>query len=388
MRILVANDNQSVLGGAETYLRAVLRLLGERGHELGLVCAYPPIAGLPTVGFPELPIWVAPRAADVLAVAEKWRPDVVFSQDYADPSVDAALARRFPTVLFMHNYSGACVSGTKYQSARGVPCSRPLGLGCLALYFPRGCGGRNPVTALSLYRKNRGIQDLMPDCRAVMVASRHMAEELARNGVPRERTVVNPYFPPGTHPDAELAGAKPRTDRVLFVGRVTALKGWRNLVDAIPGAAAALGRPLTLVVAGDGPDRERFESEARRRGIASEFLGRTGTEVRDRQMRAADVLAVPSVWPEPFGIVGIEAGCVGLPSVGYAVGGIPDWLVEGESGALGPDPPTVEGLQGALVRALRDPAHLAKLGRGAWAMAKTFSPARHVDRLESALRGS
>src|SRR6202034_271377 len=96
-------------------------------------------------------------------------------------------------------------------------------------------------------------------------------------------------------------------------------------------------------------------------------------------MRQADLVAVPSLWPEPFGLVGIEAGCFGVPAVGFAVGGIPDWLIPGQTGELAPaDPPTVEGLAEAIVRALEDPAHYQKLCSGAWEMAKRFSLERHL----------
>jgi glycosyltransferase involved in cell wall biosynthesis len=37
-------------------------------------------------------------------------------------------------------------------------------------------------------------------------------------------------------------------------------------------------------------------------------------------------MAVPSLWPEPFGLVGIEAQARGRPAVGYAIGGIPEWM--------------------------------------------------------------
>ena len=106
-------------------------------------------------------------------------------------------------------------------------------------------------------------------------------------------------------------------------------KGLRHLVAALPAASADLGRRLTLIVAGDGPDRAAVEADARRLGVPAEFLGWVGLERRTLEMRAADVLAVPSVWPEPFGLVGVEAGCVGLPAVGYATGGITDWRLPG-----------------------------------------------------------
>ena len=82
-------------------------------------------------------------------------------------------------------------------------------------------------------------------------------------------------------------------------------------------------------------------------------------------MSQADLLVVPSLWPEPFGLVGVEAGCLGLPSVAYAVGGIPDWLIAGVTGEIAPgDPPGVDGLAEAMVRALADPEHYKNLSCG------------------------
>jgi glycosyltransferase involved in cell wall biosynthesis len=175
---------------------------------------------------------------------------------------------------------------------------------------------------------------------------------------------------------------RPFNGRILILGRITALKGWAHLIDALPLAAATLGRPLTLVVAGEGPDRGKFEAAARRAGLRAEFLGWVGGERRDAELRAADLLAVPSIWPEPFGLVGIEAGCVGTPAVGYEVGGIPDWLRPGISGESGPGHrPDPRDLAAAIIRALVEPAHWQKLRVGAWETARSFSSAAHIDRL-------
>jgi len=97
-------------------------------------------------------------------------------------------------------------------------------------------------------------------------------------------------------------------------------------------------------------------------------------------------LIVPSVWPEPFGLVGIEAGCVGLPAVGYGVGGIPDWLKPGISGELASgDTPNPDELADAVVRAIGDESHWQKLRVGAWEMAQQFPRQRHLDQLEKIL---
>ena len=61
-------------------------------------------------------------------------------------------------------------------------------------------------------------------------------------------------------------------------------------------------------------------------------------------MASADLLVVPSLWPEPFGLVGLEGARSRLPAAAFAVGGIPDWLRSGVNGYLAPgDPPTPAG---------------------------------------------
>lgn len=106
-------------------------------------------------------------------------------------------------------------------------------------------------------------------------------------------------------------------------------------------------------------------------------------------MRQADVLAVPSTWPEPFGIVGIEAGCVGLPAVGFAVGGILEWLRPGISGELAPAaPPAARGLAAALERALALPEHHQRLREGAWRTARSYTAQSHLEALDDAFSGA
>ena len=132
-----------------------------------------------------------------------------------------------------------------------------------------------------------------------------------------------------------------------------------------------------------------MQEAAARAGLPATFAGWVGPARRAELMRQADLLAVPSVWPEPFGLVGVEAGCVGLPSAAFDVGGVRDWLQPGESGELAPgDPPTADGLADAIVRALADPARLNRLRVGAWEVARTFRPDRHVDELERILGGA
>ncbi len=388
MRVLIATEHAGIVGGVETHLRAVLPLLRNTGFEIGLLTNrdHDPATGILS-GCPDVSRWTyaGQPLAGVLRNVAQWKPDVVYQHGIANPEVEAELAGRFPSVLYAHGYHGTCISGTKCFAATGYQaCSRTLGRGCLAAYLPRRCGGRNPITMLQSYRHQRRRNATLALHRAVLVASTHMRDEYRRHGVADPQLV--PLFPPGVDSDANPPSPSPSSGRVLFLGRITRLKGLDHLITALPLASAELARPLTLVVAGDGPYRKAAESLALKRGVRAEFLGWVGLDRREAEMRAADVLAVPSVWPEPFGLVGIEAGCVGLPAVGYATGGIPDWLVPGVSGESAPgDRPDPLELAAALVRALKDEAHRHRLAVGAWETASQSSVSTHLRQLKHIL---
>ena len=394
MRILIATRHLAVVGGVETYLRALIPRLAGVGHEVGVLTDSG--LGEPAEsildGLPDAPRWSTAGRAIPAMIRDlaAWRPEVVYAHGLAAPEVEDALILGFPAVLFAHDYHGTCVSGAKsHARPTSEVCRRTLGRGCLAAYYPRRCGGLNPLTLRGLYRTQRRRQETLGRYRMILVASAHMADEYRRAGVPPERVRVVPLFPTGRDPDPGPPRPRAFTGRVLMVGRLTRSKGGDHLIAALPRASGRLGRGLTLVVAGDGPDRAWLEDLADRGGVSAEFRGWTSAAEREVLTRGADLVAVPSIWPEPFGLVGIEAGCVGTPAAGYALGGIPDWLVPGVSGESAPgDRPDPDALAGAIVRALDDEAHWDRLRRGAWELAERFSPAAHLATLGLALSGA
>jgi glycosyltransferase involved in cell wall biosynthesis len=388
MRILVANTHRGFVGGVEYHLSGLLPALARRGHALSLLYEVDAAPGKATIdgACGGMEHWRAEGdPAGLLQRVAAWRPDVVYLHGMESPTWEAALADAFPTVFLVHNYYGTCISSTKRRALpRVTPCERVLGPGCLLRYLPCRCGGRSPITMLRLYRLQQQRRALLRRYRAVVVISRHMREEYRRHGVDEAKLYWFPYTA-FQKPDDRPPPPRPLTGRVLMLGRLTTLKGGCLLIRAVVRAGQLLGRPLTLVVAGEGPDRRAMEALAARLGAKAEFVGWVGAERRLELMRGADVLAVPSVWPEPFGLVGPEAGAVGLPAVAFAVGGIPDWLVPEETGELATAPLTAEGLADALVRALRDPDHRARLGEGAWRKSKELSPEAHLAHLEPLL---
>ncbi|MDQ3069295.1 MAG: glycosyltransferase, partial [Acidobacteriota bacterium] len=170
---------------------------------------------------------------------------------------------------------------------------------------------------------------------------------------------------------------QPRT--VLAPGRLTREKGFDLLIDAL----ARLPRPWRAIIAGDGMERQALERHARASGVADaiEFAGWQDEAGMAALYRRAAVVAVPSRWPEPSGIVGLEAMAHGRPVAAFAVGGIPEWLADGVTGLLAP-PNDAAALGSAIARLLGDPVAAAGMGEAGRArVADLFSAGRHVQRL-------
>ena len=129
----------------------------------------------------------------------------------------------------------------------------------------------------------------------------------------------------------EELGAAPEDIVVLSVGRLAPEKGMDDLVEAV---AAASDSRLLLVVAGEGPERERLERLARDRGARLVLTGDRPWERITELYTAADVFALLSS-REPWGVVVNEAAACGLPLVlSDRVGAAHDLLRDGENGFL------------------------------------------------------
>jgi glycosyltransferase involved in cell wall biosynthesis len=389
MRILLTTSNQSIVGGVERYLQLVIPALLQRGHEIALLYEHRGPAGSPTVHPVDarLPVWYwedLVSGPGTLAELSGWKPDLVYAHGLASLGVENVLLDRYPVVWYAHVYLGTCATGQKCHAfPQARPCTRTFGPMCLLMHYPRRCGGLNPVRAWQMFQVQARRNSRLGDYKSILVASRHMRDEYARHGVDSDKLQIVPLPIAHTAPEAALFMDRMLGGSILFVGRLTNLKGVDHLVRAIPIAAQKLNRVLTLTIAGDGPARSSIEQLARELNVPVRFLGWVESEHKENAMRQAHLLVVPSLWPEPFGMVGMEAGSLGLPAAGYAVGGIPDWLIGGQTGEIASgDPPTVAGLAEAIVRALADPGHYAKLCRGAWQLARRFTLDSHLVKLE------
>jgi glycosyltransferase involved in cell wall biosynthesis len=96
--------------------------------------------------------------------------------------------------------------------------------------------------------------------------------------------------------------------------------------------------PFECLIFGDGNHRGYCEELSRRLGLSDRvrFQGYVAPAELQKYYEDASLAVVSSVWPEPFGAVGLEAMRHGLPVVAFAAGGINEWLFDGQNGFLVP----------------------------------------------------
>lgn len=142
--------------------------------------------------------------------------------------------------------------------------------------------------------------------------------------------------------------------------------------------------PSRLLLIGDGPDLYRAYELAGSYGIANRihFLGRQ--EDLSRFFAISDVFLLPSM-KESFGLSALEAMSCGVPVVASRVGGLPELVVDGESGFL-VDPDDIRGMAVATLRVLRDEDLARRLRRGARRRAEEFSAEKAVNEYEEFYR--
>ncbi len=245
---------------------------------------------------------------------------------------------------------------------------------CLANALVRGCSAGAQLRTLHLLRSRQTLRAGVLAADRVIVSSRFMARLCEVNGVAAHRIATLP--PPVEGEVGRAAAKRPVRDRILFAGRLVRDKGLASLIGAV--ARIPQQRRPSLAAAGE-PTRESrpLPRLAARLGVELAMLGKLSARELEAEIDAATAIAMPSLWPEPFGLTGIEAQARGRPVVAYDVGGIGEWM--GRAGVLVP-----RGDEAALARAIgevADPERWPEFSSAALAQAAAYRVADHADAL-------
>ena len=333
-------------------------------------------------------VWRAARAADARILHAQGKGALV-----AAWLAGRALGR--PVVLTIRDIGLLCPLGhcTVFEPWKRFDCSTAQYVGkCLPYHLAHyaadlGTLGRARVrvSALAAWLDNRLRQQALRRVDGVIGVSQGILDLFPPRLLAGRRLRVVPNLPPpvAVPSEAQARAARERLGigpgpLVLYAGKLSPGKGTPVLLEALDRIAAAVPG-ARFVLAGKGgmaiPARPDLHA-----------LGVLPQAELFALYRAADVIVVPSVWPEPLSRVLLEAMRIGRPVVATAVGGTPEAVEHGVTGLLVPrqDP---EALAKAVTELLLDPDRRERMGRAAAERAASaFSEHRLVDALLEAYR--
>ena len=311
-------------------------------------------------------------------------PDVVLLHTVDSAELARSLGSRVRTFAFEHDYRHISPGNLRFFQRSELFCEHGFGVRCLLKPYTERCNSRRPDRVLGSLRRVQQWRNVFPTLAGVLCASDFVAQLVGEFAPAGTRIAVVGY--PIDVPAEQVPNAAQRSD-VLYVGRTSPVKGIHHLIDAF--ALLAGDHPQARLILAAGPDVIAVRERAAARGISDrvETPGWLGEAALADAYARARVLAMPSVWPEPFGMAGPEAMAHGVPVVASDVGGIRAWLAPGRGGML-VSAGDAEALASALAVYLDDPGAADAAGSAGRAhVLSDLTIERHLECLGPLLEG-
>jgi len=392
--LMLAQSYAPVVGGEERIVEDLSVELARRGHRVSVATLRQP-AGEPPGEAEGVSVHVldgsmdripgvsldperqyAPPGPDPLTVAglrrilHQERPDVVHAHNWLGDAFLPLDRRSGPAFVFsLHDYSLVCA--TKRFFYRGGVCAGPGATKCLAHSVRHYGAAKGTMIATGVRVSEpwlrRRVDMFLPVSDAV--------RELSGIGADDPHRVIPNFIgelPPCPAPDDPRLAALPDEPFILYFGDVTEDKGVPALVEAY----RQLGEAPPLVLVG----RQLVELPPTP-GLVE--VGPLPHALAIEALRRAMIAVAPSLLPESFGIVALEAAAAGKPAIVSDIGGLKDVVVDGETGYLAA-PGDSSSLREALRKLIENPLLRERMGAAAIERAAAFGPDAVVPRFEAA----
>jgi glycosyltransferase involved in cell wall biosynthesis len=310
-------------------------------------------------------------------------PDAVYLHKV--PAIDPYLHLPKPVrvIRMVHDHDLCCPRRHKYFLYNGRICRHKMGIRC---WLDGAFIARNPasLTGFAFVNINRKRKEMRRNygLDALLVGSRFMKEELLQNGFPSEKVHI---LPPVIRMEDPEPSPLPEDPRILYVGQLIRGKG----VDLLLKALHLLPCDFRADIVGTGNAEPGLRTLCRELGLDGkvDFCGWVPNEALGSFYARARVVVVPSRWPEPFGMIGLEAMHHSRPVAAFGVGGIPDWLDHGVNGLIASEQ-DVGALAASIEKILTDRRLAVGLGeKGLERVHSRYAFDRYLNDLEAYLRG-
>ncbi len=258
-------------------------------------------------------------------------------------------------------------------------------IGWLKTYIPKSREKKTisstEYSAAQYAGRRKCFVDMLNRCDIIHTTSKNIAEKMVKYGIRPQIIRTVPLSAEG------LAEIKPKSD---FVPRYPIIFGYRGKLHVRKGIQILLSafsrldqKKCKLVIYGDG-DLSLLHSYNRKE-VNVDYRGTYRKNQINRVLKEIDVGVVPSIWEEIFGIVGLEYINARIPVIGSNIGGISEWLKNGENGFLF-DPSNSNELFKIMSNFVSDPSLITQLQKKIrpWRNAATY--AREISELYRSIK--
>ena len=342
------------VGGSGIVATELAQALARRGHEVRLISTEPPVrlshfqAGLAfhavrTPGYPLFrePQYLLSLASRVVEVTREHRLDIIHAH-YAIPHATAAYLARQILAAGGDEARSPRIITTLHGTDVTLIGSDPSYLETAAFSIDQSDG----VTTVSESLRDDTYRQLRVRAEIEVIPNFLDCERHQRVA---DEGLLERY-----------RGSDPATKLVIHVSNFRPVKRTDVVVELFRRIRERM--PARLLLVGDGPDLPGACRRARDLGLAADVEALGEQEMVVPLLSISDLFLLPSS-EESFGVAALESMACGTPVVASRVGGLPEVMVDGESGMLC-DPDDVAGMAAAAIHLLTDPAHHRRIARG------------------------
>nr|WP_250812703.1 glycosyltransferase family 4 protein [Neorhizobium tomejilense] len=303
---------RSPVGGIFRHVRDLVEEHRAGGHEVGILCdsstggahedrLFDSVRPLLSLGLTRIPMRRAIAPSDFAAIYRSYKhikslqPDIL----HGHGAKGGAIARLIGSALRVNRYRVA-----RLYSPHGG-----------SLHFSRSSLSGQAVLRLERFQEHFGdalvfVCDYERHTYEAKVGKPHKVSRVIYNGIK----------------DAEFEpiATDPAVPHFLYIGMLRDLKGPDVFIDAFARTERAVGHPLSALMVGDGPDRDRYEAMMAERGLGRRIQMKPAMPARDA-FAMAKIVVVPSR-AEAMPYIVLEALAAGKPVIASRVGGIPEVL--------------------------------------------------------------
>ena len=344
MRILLVNKFHYLRGGSEKYYFELAQLLKSKGHTVGFFSMKHEeniTTGDAEYFVEEIDLNTGSKlkALDVIysqenkrlmaKALEEFKPDIVhinnFQRQLSASIIDAIKEKNIPIVMTAHDLNPICPASIMLYN--GEVCDDCITKGYAQCIKKKCVKGSTLKSTLGVMEKKYyDIHKVFRKIDCIISPSEFNKNQLVNGKLKYNEIVTLHNFVNESERNDYVLG-----DYAFYLGRLSKEKGILNLIEAIGDIPDA-----KLLIAGDGPERERIEayiSEHKLDGRIT-LLGYQNQDSIHKYITNSRFVVIPSICNEncPYSV--LEAMEIGKPIVASRIGGIPELIADGENGYL------------------------------------------------------